>query len=460
MKLRSLSFRLITVFLVIIVAGFAIAAGYTRWTTVREFSMLVLDQGQANFISTVTTYYQIYGSWNGIDSLFQSQPQSGNSPPNMMFGMMLPRYLLVDQNDNVVVPMAPYQVGDKVPASKLTKGIQIRINDQLVGTALIPATPELNPREIAYLARTNRALLIGAAGAATLAILLGIFFTRRLTSPLRDLTSAIQKMSKGDLHQQVKVRSQDEIGELGNAFNIMSSELAKSNQLRKQMTADIAHDLRTPLTVLNGYLEAMQDGVLPANKERFAIMYSEVQQLSGLVEDLRTLSLADAGELSMNPQVVSPKGLLEQSLANFSYHAKKLKIMLSLNADQDLPKVKVDPQRMEQVLDNLLSNAMRYVSKGGRIELSAIQKGNHIEFVVEDNGEGIAPDVLPHIFERFYRGDRSRNGVSGESGLGLAIAKSLVEAMGGTISAKSAGKGKGSVFTILLPIYKQTQKGI
>jgi signal transduction histidine kinase len=221
------------------------------------------------------------------------------------------------------------------------------------------------------------------------------------------------------------------------------------------MTADIAHDLRTPLTVLNGYLEAMQDGVLPANKERFAIMYSEVQQLSGLVEDLRTLSLADAGELSMNPQVVSPKGLLEQSFANFSYQAKKLKLKLTIDADQDLPKVKVDPQRMEQVLDNLTSNAMRYVRKGGRIDLSAIQKGNNIEFAVEDNGEGIAPDVLSHVFERFYRGDRSRNGAAGESGLGLAIAKSLVETMGGTITAASEGKGKGSKFTIKLPVNKE-----
>jgi signal transduction histidine kinase len=455
MKFRSLSFRLITVFLVIIVVGFVIAAGYTRWNTVREFSMLVLDQGQTNFITTVTTYYQIYGTWTGIDSLFESQSTAGNGPPNMMFGMALPRFLLVDQNDIVVVPMNPYKVGDKVPTSKLTNGIQIRFNGQLVGIALIPASPELNPREIAYLTRTNRALLVGAVGAASLAILLGIFFTRRLTSPLRDLTSAIQKMSKGDLNQQVKIRSHDEIGELGNAFNTMSSQLAKSNQLRKQMTADIAHDLRTPLTVLNGYLEAMQDGVLPANKERFAIMYSEVQQLSGLVEDLRTLSLADAGELSMNPQIVSPKGLLEQSFGNFSYQAKKLKVKLTVNADQNLPKVKVDPQRMEQVLDNLISNAMRYVGKSGKIDLSAVQQGHHIEFVVEDNGEGIAPDVLPHVFERFYRGDRSRNGAAGESGLGLAIAKSLVETMGGTISAISEGKGRGSRFTIKLPVIKE-----
>jgi signal transduction histidine kinase len=369
-----------------------------------------------------------------------------------MFGMMLPRYLLVDKDGIVVVPMDPYHVGDKVPSNKLTNGIQIRFNGQLVGTALIPATPELNPREIAYLSRTNRALLIGAAGAATFAILLGIFFTRRLTSPLRDLTSAIQKMSKGDLQQQVKIQSWDEIGELGNAFNTMSSELAKSNQMRKQMTADIAHDLRTPLTVLNGYLEAMQDGVLPANKERFAIMYSEVQQLSGLVEDLRTLSLADAGEISMTPQIVSPKGLLEQSFANFSYQAKQLKVKLTIIAAQNLPKVKVDPQRMEQVLDNLISNALRYVAKGGKINLSATIQGNKITLAVEDNGEGIAPEVLPHVFERFYRGDHSRNGSAGESGLGLAIAKSLVEAMGGSITAMSEGNGKGSRFTINLPI--------
>jgi two-component system, OmpR family, sensor histidine kinase BaeS len=455
MKFQSLSFRLIMVFLGIIVIGFAIAAGYTRWTTVREFSMLVLDQGQTNFITTVTTYYQIYGSWEGIDSLFQSQTPTGNNPPNMMFGMMVPRFLLVDQNDVVVVPIDPYRVGDKVPAGKLVGGIQIRINGQMVGTALIPATPELSTREIAYLARTNRALLIGATGAATLAILLGIFFTRRLTSPLRDLTSAIQKMSKGDLNQQVKIRSLDEIGELGNAFNSMSSQLAKSNQLRKQMTADIAHDLRTPLTVLNGYLEAMQDGVLPANKERFAIMYSEVQQLSGLVEDLRTLSLADAGELSMSPQIVSPKGLLEQSFANFSYQAKKAKVKLMVDADQNLPKVNVDPQRMEQVLDNLISNAIRYAGKGGKISLTAALQGDRIALIVEDNGEGISPDVLPHVFERFYRGDRSRNGVAGESGLGLAIAKSLIEAMGGSISATSEGDGKGSMFTIKLPVNKE-----
>jgi len=451
MKFRSLSFKLITVFLAIIVIGFAIASGYTRWTTVREFSMLVLDQGQSNFITTVTTYYQIYGTWTGIDSLFQSESPEGSNPPNMMFGMMLPRFLLVDKDGIVVVPMDPFHVGDKVPASKLAEGIRIHIHGELVGTALIPATPELSPREIAYLARTNQALLIGAAGAATLAILLGIVFTRRLTSPLRDLTSAIQKMSKGDLNQQVKIRSRDEIGELGKAFNTMSSELAKSNQLRKQMTADIAHDLRTPLTVLNGYLEAMQDGVLPANKERFAIMYSEVQQLSGLVEDLRTLSLADAGELSMNPQIVSPRGLLEQSIANFSYLAKKLKVKLTIDASGNLPKVKVDPQRMEQVLDNLISNSMRYVGRGGKINLSAAIRGDRIALVVEDNGEGIAPEVLPHVFERFYRGDRSRNGSAGESGLGLAIAKSLVEAMGGTISASSQGAGRGSSFLLLFP---------
>ena len=458
MKFRSLSFKLITAFLVIVVVGFAMAGGYTRWTTVREFSLLILDQGQANFINIVTTYYQVYGSWAGIDSFFENQSPTGLTPPGMMFGMMLPRYLLVDKDGIVVIPKDPHRVGDKVPASKLTNGIQIRINGQLVGTALIPATPELSPRESAYLARTNRALLIGAVGAATLAILLGIFFTRRLTSPLRELTSAIQKMSKGDLKQQVQIRSKDEVGELGNAFNTMSSELAKSNQLRKQMTADIAHDLRTPLTVLNGYLEAMQDGVLPANKERFAIMYSEVQQLSALVEDLRILSLADAGELSMNPQTVSPKALLEQSFANFNYQAKKLKVKLTVDTTPNLPQVKVDPQRMEQVLDNLISNAMRYVKKGGKINLSSALQGDKIELTVEDDGEGIASNVLPHVFERFYRGDRSRNGSAGESGLGLAIAKSLVEAMGGTITAFSKGTGKGSRFTIELSTTGKKQK--
>lgn len=181
-------------------------------------------------------------------------------------------------------------------------------------------------------------------------------------------------------------------------------------------------------------------------------MYSEVQHLSALVDDLRTLSLADAGELAMSPQTIPPRALLEQAFSNFSYPAKKLKVKLTMVAAKNLPLVKVDPQRMEQVLDNLVSNAMRYIKKGGMIRLFAASQPDKVVLTVEDDGEGIAANVLPHVFERFYRGDRSRNGAAGESGLGLAIAKSLVEAMGGTISAFSKGKGKGSRFTIELPI--------
>jgi signal transduction histidine kinase len=451
-QFRSLSVRLITAFLLIIIVGFTFAAGFARWSAIREFSQLVLDQGQTNFITAVTAYYQIYGSWAGIDTLFQDSTQSGNMQMHMMpFGLMMPRFLLVDKDGIVVIPVDPYHLGDKVPQNKLIGGIRILVNGQLAGTTLIPTKPILSPREIAFLRRTNLALLLGAVGAAALAIFLGIFTTRRLTSPLQDLTSAIRKMSKGELNQKVPVHSNDELGELSQAFNTMSAQLTQSNQMRKQMTADIAHDLRTPLTVLNGYLEAMQDGVLPANKERLSVMYSEVQHLSRLVEDLRTLSLADAGELSMNIQPVSPKALIEQSYANFSYQAKKLKVKLQTKVQEGLPLVLADPQRMEQVLDNLISNALRYVKKRGNISLTASTHMDGVALAVADDGEGISPDVLPHVFERFYRGDRSRNGTAGESGLGLAIAKSIVEAQKGSIGVSSEGVGKGSIFTIYLP---------
>ena len=465
--MRSLSLKLMLAFIAVSLIGAVMASLFARWITEQEFNRLVMEQAQNSFLNEVTTYYQTHNSsWSGVTDYFrqrtqnpQPQPRPANNPnpqplppreQDPRASAIVP-IILIDQNSRVIHPVPPYREGDTVPPEKLAQGIPVVIDGKRVGTILaIGSAPPLSEQEQQYLDRTNQAILVSAAGAAVIALLLSLVLARTLTQPLRELTGAIRAMAKGKLGVAVPVRSRDEIGELTTAFNQMSADVARSNQLRKQMTADIAHDLRTPLTVIGGYIESLRDGVLEANPERFEVMHQEVEHLQRLVEDLRTLSLADAGELKLNRQRVAPQMLLEQTASAFKHQAEQKQITLRVEAEPGLPAMSVDEIRIAQVLGNLVSNALRYTSEGGHIVLSARRESKYIVLSVRDNGAGIAPDALPHIFERFYRGDAARPGES-ETGLGLAIAKSLVEAHGGTVTATSAGVGKGSDLILRFP---------
>jgi two-component system, OmpR family, sensor histidine kinase BaeS len=281
--------------------------------------------------------------------------------------------------------------------------------------------------------------------------LLGIVLARALTQPIRALTTAIRAVAAGDLKQNVEVRSKDELGELAAAFNQMSAELDRLLKARRQMTADIAHDLRNPLTVIGGYIESIHDGVLKPTPERLDAIQAEVQHLERLVEDLRTLSQADAGELILNREPVSMPALLEGATQSYRPLADKQGIQLHIEAEDGLPEVQADPNRLARVLGNLISNSLRYTPTGGEITLKAAMQGTqHVRLSVSDNGKGIQPEALPYVFDRLYRADPARSH-SEESGLGLAIARSIVEAHGGTISAESV-PGKGTSMTIVLPV--------
>jgi two-component system sensor histidine kinase BaeS len=462
---RSLVFKLAIAFLVVSVTGAVLTALFARWATFREFDRLVLEQAQNNFLTSATAYYQMYGSWLGVREYFhrlaatpalQSRPGQQPQPPEDRNRLgQLPRsyvFALADQDGYIVMPAGPYRLGRYVSTDELAEGVEIEVNGQVVGTALVTGDPPpLAQREVRYLARTNRASLYATLAAILIALFLGIFLARRLMRPVRELTTATRAMAKGDLGQQVPVRSQDELGELAASFNRMSADLARANELRRQMTADIAHDLRTPLSVIAGYTEGLRDGVLQPTPKTFQTMHQEAEHLNHLVEDLRTLSLADAGELTLIRQVVHPRELLERTAAAHLPRAQQLEIGLEVTAQANLPPVSVDPERMAQVLGNLVSNALRHTPAGGQISLAAAQKGNSALLTVQDNGVGIAPDRLRRIFERFYRGDEARQAHEGESGLGLAIAKSLVELHGGTISVEST-LGEGTKFAIALPI--------
>jgi len=456
---RSLALKLLLAFLLVSSTGVVLTALLARWATYQEFEQLVLERTREDYVERVTAYYEEHGSWVGVAQTTRRPPQPlPQSPDQAMLQSPPLAFTLVNHRGVVVASGGPFRLNSRVPQPLIAEGIPIEVNEQLVGTVVTTGEPpELDQREQAYLARTNRVSLYAALGATLIALILGILLARTLTRPIQALTRATQAVAAGDLAQQVVVHTHDELGELAAAFNRMSADLAQANAARRQMTADIAHDLRTPLTVVSGYLESMRDGVLKPTPARFETMYTEAQHLLRLVEDLRTLSLADAGELTLNKVAVSPHALLKRLATVYQHPAGQKNVELFVDVPGHLPDLVVDPDRMIQVLGNLVSNALRYTPAGGKITLAAAAQGDAIALTVADTGAGIPSEALPRVFDRFYRVDESRAQdepsavYSTGSGLGLAIARSIVEAHGGAITVTSE-VGKGTTFTVSLPI--------
>jgi signal transduction histidine kinase len=458
---RSLSFKLVLAFLLVSLIGVILVALFSRFITEREFDRLTLAQAQSDFIEDVTTYYEITGSIQGIttalpppgqQSHLPSQPTNHRQQPQQQLPPEArPQFGLADQSGRFIIPGPAFRVGDRVPPPLLEAGEPIEIDGEIVGTVVtLNRPPVRNPLEEQYLARINQALLLAAVVAILVAVAAGVFLARTLTRPLQELTTATQAVAAGDLTQTVPVRSTDELGQLATAFNRMSSDLARAIQQRRQMTADIAHDLRTPLTVITGYLEALRDGDLSPTQARFEAMHEEAQHLGRLISDLRTLSLADAGELTLMLQPVLPAELFKRILTGYQHQATQQQVELTLQIEPDTPEFMADWDRMVQVLGNLVSNAFRFTPEGGQISLLASPRSDGVLLQVRDTGSGIPTDQLPHIFNRFYRVDKSRSQHAGESGLGLAIARVIVESHQGQITVDSQA-GVGTTFSIYLP---------
>lgn len=449
---RSLTFKLIVAFLGVSLGAIALVAVLSWYSATTEFTRFVGQQAQDDFVVFVTDYFNTNTSLTGIDKAIRAQvevpPDPGTDRPRIIpFALATP--------DGVIInPSEGYELGEKVSADLIANGTKIVQNGQVIAVVIPrPAPPPRNRAQDQFVQRTLNTLLISATGAALVAIILGVVLARSITRPVQDLTSAAQRMAKGDLGQTVRVQSRDEVGDLATAFNQMSTDLKRSDQVRRQMTADIAHELRNPLTVIGGYLDAMRNGDLQPTPKRLDAVYEEIQQLERIVEDLRTLSLADAGVLVLNRQEVSPRDLLQRVANRFAPQAALKKIVLQVEATNTLPTLNIDDARITQVLDNLVSNALDHTAEGGNIRLSAETRGDMVRLEVQDNGVGIAPNDLPHVFERFYRGDQARPTEEGSSGLGLAIAKALVEAHNGKIWVESQ-LNQGTTFLIELPAIK------
>lgn len=452
--MRSITTKLILAFLGIGILSVAFISFSVRWNTRNEFINFLSDQDRNDLISQLADYYSENGSWQGVETTFTTPGGSmgmGNGPGHGH--MEMHTFTLCDESGSVIFTNeSNTQVGARLTNEQLDSGTPIMNNNRVVGILVASRQPfQGNPRELEFIERTNLTLLYIGFGAALLALLLGIFLSRTLTRPLRELTAAAHAISQGDLSQQVSVRSRDELGELAQAFNTMSTELSRSINTRKQMTADIAHELRTPLSLILGHAEAVHDGVLQPTHENFEIIREEAVRLEHLINDLRTLSLADAGELRITPQPVEPDRLLNEVVALYQYQTRAKSINLIIDVAPPLPTLELDPVRMTQVLTNILDNAIRHTPENGSITLAARQTENWVQLSVQDSGPGVAQETLDLLFERFYRTDSSRQREAGGSGLGLAIARSIVQAHNGQIWAESEA-GSGLRVNIRLPI--------
>ncbi|HEX2905612.1 MAG TPA: ATP-binding protein [Phototrophicaceae bacterium] len=444
--MRSLTFKWLATLLLTSLIGVALIGLLAYRATTTQYDRLRMEQAENFFIDRVMAYYQNHGGWDGLE-VWLDQSQISSDP-----GFPLVRlFALANTRGVIVAGFGPFHTNQRLDDNQLADGIPILVNGKHVATALLAVPPpELGPRERNYLNAAYQALFFSGVVASSAALLIGVLLSRHFLRPLRELAKAITAMKHGDLNQRVEVRSQDELGQLAQTFNQMSAEIYRANQLRKQMTADIAHDLRTPLTVITGYLEGLRDGTLKPTSARFDIMYQETTLLKRLIDDLRTLSLADAGELKLECQPIQAAELLEQVRQSFEPLAAEAGVTLRIQADANLPEIQVDRERLVQVLANLVTNALHYTPAGGSITLGAASSPDHLLLTVTDTGTGIAADKLPNVFERFYRVEESRSQNDGESGLGLAIAKSIVEAHHGTITAESQ-LGHGTTMKITFP---------
>ncbi|MBI2238188.1 MAG: HAMP domain-containing protein [Actinobacteria bacterium] len=300
-------------------------------------------------------------------------------------------------------------------------------------------------------------LLVAGAIAAGIALVMARWLARGMTQPLRDMAQAARKMEMGDYGQRVHTTSRDEVGQLATAFNRMSAELESLESLRRDLVANVSHELKTPISALRAHLENLLDGVEQADPETLQVMLGQSERLTRLVDQLLDLSRLESGDVPLEREEVALAPLVSEVLSEIEVSRSGKGVAVEGRVPADLPPVYADRERVHQVLFNLLDNAVRFTPPGGEVVVSASRHNGSCEIRVEDTGPGIAPEHLPRLFERFYRVDPARSREDGGTGIGLAIARSVVEAHGGRIWAESE-PGKGSVFTFELPVAPSAER--
>jgi signal transduction histidine kinase len=416
--------------------------GHLAWNNLEPFSRsdaLTLTRAWADHLAD---YYNEQGSWAGVDGVIAGYPCGRGWPP---------------WDANRRVPYTVATADGLIVASNRSErlGQMLSVPERAIATPIV-----ISDRQANFLVTLPSCTMRGAFQSLALvaglviigfSLIVGLVLSRGISRPLVELAKATRAVAAGDLSMRVPTHSPGEIGELAAAFNQMTHDLAQADRLRRNLSADIAHELRTPISVVRGKLEGILDGLYPATPEHLEPVLEEIKLLTQLVEDLGLLALAEAGQLILDRQMTNLGDLLQDAQVNFGPQADDRGVTLALDLPSKLPKVMADRRRIAQVIGNLLTNALRHTPTGGRVILSASEiHGGVIEIAVADTGAGIPTEDLPYIFERFWRGEKSRSRTGGGTGLGLTIARQLVQVHGGKIGVESTlGQGSKFWFTLL-----------
>jgi two-component system OmpR family sensor kinase len=454
----ALGFALVTLVSTLTVA---LVANATANTSFRGY-VAQTQLAESGLVGRLAEHYAVQGSWAGVEPLLAVTPAPGmglgrGRGQGMMGGLSL---ALADAGERLVADPSGIAHGATLDAQERAASLPIVVEGRTVGYllartsrgAVLPAAAQH------FLSSLNTALWAAGLLAGVMGAALGLLVARGLAAPLGRLATGARRVSAGRLAERVPVSGPAEVRTVAAAFNEMAASLEAGEEQRRHMVADIAHELRTPLTIIQGNLRAMLDDVYPLSKDEVATIYEASQGLRRLVDDLRELSLAEAGRLELRPQPVAVTPLLAREVALFADLAAAQGVTLSGEAQPGLPDALADPERLAQILHNLVGNALRHTPAGGcitlRVEPVAAEMGQApaLRFAVVDTGAGIPAGDLPHIFERFYRADRGRAREAGGSGLGLAITRQLVLLQGGTVGVESA-PGQGSRFWFTLPAW-------
>lgn len=405
-----------------------------------------------NWADTFAGYYKQNGGFGGIEDLIMPMGMGRRGNGHMRGLNMNNRVILVDTSNKVLFDSSGILNGSKVGSSEAANGVPVTVDSKTVGKVIAsnPGWQNLNSLEADFINSLTTYSLLTGLSVMLLALWLGLTMARPISRPIQALSQATYRLARGDLDVKVAVHGEGEVRQLAEDFNTMAESLRKTETMRRNLTADMAHELRTPLAVLRANLESLQSGATPPSHETYASLHDEVIRMSKLVKDMESLALAESGNLVLHRQKASLDEVLERLIpVRLEIEARNLSLQTIL--EQDLPLLEIDVDRILQVMLNLLSNAINHSPAEGRIIISGENKEGNIQISISDQGQGINEDQLPFVFERFYRADDSRSRKEGGMGLGLAIARSYVEAHGGRIGVESK-PGQGSTFYFTLPV--------
>ncbi|MCO5182496.1 MAG: ATP-binding protein [Anaerolineae bacterium] len=455
MKSLSLAAKLAIAFVAVALVSVALVAVLANRVTAQGFARYLSAEQQAEYTALRADLEQFYarrGSWDGVAAVFGTAAPGrgqGQGQGQGAGGRFLTLFDAAGSTQYTTIGQGQHQTAWEPDII-----IPLEVAGRRVGTLEVAFAGPGSQAGQQFLDTVNAAIRWAGVLAVAVALVLAIVLARYLTRPLRQLSEAAQQLAAGDLAQQVPVRSADELGELAANFNQMARALDSAEKQRRQLLADTAHDLRTPISVIQSHLEAMLDGVFPATPENLGVIHEETVLLSRLVNDVRTLSLAEAGQLPLDLQPLDLGAAAEQAVAAFQPLAEADGIVLTLQREP-VGLVSADAARMQQVFANLLANGLRHAPQGTS-EMPAVavhvwQQHDAVHVAISDNGPGLSAEQQQHVFDRFWRSDHARNRSNGGSGLGLAIVHGVIIAHGGDITVASE-LGHGARFSFFLPV--------